>query len=89
MLTPKEKVQVQGGEVEVARSVSADGRYVCKSIVTPNGRKFSERVRLFEPAQIAAMLGAVGIEVRHRFGDYDASPLHPGSSRTILAGSVA
>jgi hypothetical protein len=75
--------------VKVARAVSADGRYVCKSIVTPDGRKFSERVRLFEPGQIAAMLGATGIVVRHRFGDYDAAPLRPGSPRTILAGSVA
>jgi len=88
-LTPKERVAVGGGEVEVARSVSSDGRYVCKSIVTQDGRRFSERVRLFEPEQIAAMLGDVGIEVRHRFGDYDSTPLRPGSPRTILAGSVA
>ena len=28
------------------------------------------------------------IDVRHRFGDYDAGPLRPGSPRTILAGPV-
>lgn len=88
-LTPSERVPVRGGELTVKRSVSADGRYVCKSIVTPDGRKFSERVRLFAPAQIAAMLRDAGIEVRHRFGDYDAGPLRPGSPRTILAGTVA
>ena len=27
--------------------------------------------------------------VRHRFGDYDASPMLPGSPRTILAGQAA
>ena len=40
---------VQGGEAEVARTMSPDGRYVCKTIVTPAGRRFAERVRLFEP----------------------------------------
>jgi SAM-dependent methyltransferase len=88
-LVPRERVPVLGGEVDVVRSVSPDGRYVCKTIVTPDGRRFVERVRLFEPAEIAAMLGEAGIDVRHRFGDYDAAPLRSGSPRTILAGSVA
>jgi SAM-dependent methyltransferase len=88
-LTPREKVAVRGGEIDVARSVSADGRYVCKSILTPDGRKFAERVRLFEPTQIEAMLEDAGVEVRHRFGNYDATPLRPGSPRTILAGTAA
>jgi SAM-dependent methyltransferase len=88
-LVPREQVPVLGGEVDVTRSVSPDGHYVCKSIVTPDGRKFVERVRLFEPAEISAMLGDAGIDVRHRFGDYEAGPLGPGSPRTILAGSVA
>jgi SAM-dependent methyltransferase len=88
-LVPRERVPVLGGEVDVARSVSPDGRYVCKAIVTPDGREFVERVRLFEPAEIAAMLGDVGIDVRHRLGDYDAAPLGAGSPRTILAGPVA
>ena len=88
-LVPRERVPVLGGAVDVARSVSPDGRHVCKTIVTPDGRKFVERVRLFEPSEIAAMLGDAGIDVREGFGDYDAAPLGPGSPRTILAGSVA
>ena len=88
-LVPRERVSLPAGEVDVTRSVSPDGRYVCKTIVTADGRKFVERVRLFEPAEITAMLGEAGIEVRHRFGDYDAGPLCAGSPRTILAGSVA
>lgn len=87
-LVPRERVAVQGGEVDVARSMSPDRRYVCKTIVTPSGRKFVERVRLFESAEISAMLADAGIDVRHRFGDYDAAPLGPGSPRTILMGSV-
>jgi SAM-dependent methyltransferase len=88
-LVPQERVRVHGGEADVSRSVSADGHYVCKSIVTPAGRRFTERVRLFEPAEIDGMLARAGIEVRHRFGDYDAAPLGPGSPRTIMAGSRA
>jgi SAM-dependent methyltransferase len=88
-LVPRERVPVRGGEVALTRSVSADGRYVCKTIATADGRRFVERVRLFEPAEIARMLADAGIEVRHRFGDYDAAPLHAGSPRTILAGSAA
>ena len=88
-LVPRERVPALGGAVDVSRSVSPDGRYVCKTIVTPDGRKFVERVRLFEPVEIAAMLGDAGVGVRHRFGDYAAAPLGPGSPRTILAGSVA
>lgn len=87
-LVPRERVAVLGGEVDVARSVSPDGHYVCKTIVTPDGRKFVERVRLFEPEEIAAMLGDAGLDVRHHFGDYDGAPLCAGSPRTILAGSV-
>ena len=88
-LVPRERVAVAGGEAEVTRAVSSDGRYVCKTIVTPNRQQFIERVRLFESAEIIAMLADAGIDVRHRFGDYDAAPLGPGSPRTILAGSVA
>lgn len=88
-LVTSERVSVRGGEVEVARAVSADGRYVCKTIVTPGGRRFTERVRLFEPGQIASMLEAAGVDLQARYGDYDAAPLRPGSPRTILAGRVA
>ncbi|MBA3318935.1 MAG: methyltransferase domain-containing protein [Gemmatimonadales bacterium] len=88
-LVPRETVAVLGGEVDVRRSVSPDGHYVCKTIVTPGGRRFVERVRLFESEEIADLLGEAGVEVRHRFGDYDAGPLRAGSPRTIMAGSVA
>jgi SAM-dependent methyltransferase len=87
-LVARERVAVQGGEAEVARTMSPDGRYVCKSIVTPAGRRFTERVRLFDHAQMSAMLGDAGVEVRHRFGGYDATPIRPDSPRTILVGQV-
>lgn len=88
-LVPEETLELGGQRVEVTRSVSSDGRYVCKSIRTPTGRRYMERVRLFEPEQISHMIEDAGIEVRQRFGDYDASPLSPESPRTILLGQVA
>lgn len=87
-LVPEETLDLPGQTVRVTRSVSPDGRYVCKSIRAPEGRHYMERVRLFEPHQISSMLGAAGVEVRHRFGDYDASPLTPDAARTILLGQV-
>jgi len=87
-LVPEETVRLSGQTVRVTRSVSPDGRYVCKSIRPPVGREYMERVRLFEPDQISRMLETAGVRVRHRFGDYDAAPLEPGKPRTILMGQV-
>jgi len=87
-LVPEEVVEVGDSRIQVSRSVSPDGRYVCKSIRSPKGRHYQERVRLFEPDQMAAMLAAAGVEVRFRFGDYDGGGLAPDSARTILLGQV-
>jgi SAM-dependent methyltransferase len=88
-LIPEETIHLSGQTVQVTRSVSPDGRYVCKSIRPPVGREYMERVRLFEPEQISQMLQSAGVRIRHRFGDYDAVPLEPGASRTILLGQVS
>jgi hypothetical protein len=87
-LVPEETLEVAGATVRVSRSVSPDGRYVCKSIRGAEGRHYRERVRLFEPQQMVGMLAAAGVTVRHRFGDYDAAPPTPSSPRTILVGQV-
>ena len=83
-----ERVVAGGREVEVTRALSPDGHYVSKTIRT-EGRSFVERVRLFEPEEIEAMLRRTCVTVRRRFGDYDASPMQPGSPRTILVGQSA
>ncbi|HET7423025.1 MAG TPA: methyltransferase domain-containing protein [Gemmatimonadales bacterium] len=87
-LVPCERLALQGRDVEVTRSLSPDGHYVSKTIFT-EGRRYVERVRLFEPEEIEAMLGRTGVTVHRRFGDYDASPMLPGSPRTILVGQTA
>jgi hypothetical protein len=87
-LIAEETLELAGSTIEVKRSVSADGRYVCKTIRSPQGQRFTERVRLFEPDQIASMLEAAGVTVRFRFGDYDATSLTTESARTILLGQA-
>ena len=87
-LVPEETLDLPGQTIQVSRSVSPDGRYVCKSIRAAKGRHYTERVRLFEPQQITGMLESAGVRVRHRFGDYDASPLTADAPRTILVGQV-
>jgi SAM-dependent methyltransferase len=85
-LVPAETISLSGEPVQVTRSVSSDGRYVCKNIRTSGGKRFTERVRLFEPAQIRRMLEDSGLIVHHAFGDYNGSALRPGTSRAILMG---
>jgi hypothetical protein len=87
-LVPEETLEIGESTMLVSRSVSADGRYVCKSIRAPTGRQYIERVRLFEPDQMSAMLEAAGVTVRFRFGGYDAAPHSAASERTILLGQV-
>ena len=88
-LVARETLRVNGTDVRIDRSVSRDGRFVCKTIEGATGRRFTERVRLFHPGEIEGMLAAAGVSVRHRFGDYDASVLAPDSPRTILLGQTA
>jgi SAM-dependent methyltransferase len=85
-LVPVERVSLGGRQVEIRRELSSNGHHVTKTILTGDNRRFQERVRLFEPAEIAGMLSAAGVHVCHRYGDYGGAPLRPGSPRTILAG---
>ena len=85
-LVPAERVALGGREVDIRRELSADGHHVTKTIRTGDGRRFCERVRLFEPDEIERMLAEAGIVVRRRLGDYGGAPLVAGSPRTILAG---
>lgn len=87
-LVPRETVTLDGQPIAVRRSVSPDGRYVRKAIQAPGGRRFTERVRLFAPDEIAGMLSDAGVTVRHRLGDYDGTPLRLDSPRTILIGQA-
>ena len=86
-LVPGERRFAEGATA--SRRLSPDGRFVCKTIYLDDGRRFEERVRLFEPAELEAMLHAAGVAVTRRFGDYDGGPLAPASPRALLMGEVA
>jgi SAM-dependent methyltransferase len=88
-LVPEERLELPAGAVDITRAVSDDGCYVIKTIAVADGRTFVERVRLFTPAELETMLAAAGLEVRHRFGDYDGGPLTAGAPRAILMGQPA
>jgi SAM-dependent methyltransferase len=86
-LVPDQRHSGEGAAA--ARRLSADGRFVCKTISLADGRRFEERVRLFEPAELETMLRAAGVGIKHRFGDYEGGPLQADSPRTLLIGEVA
>lgn len=76
---------VNGVTVEQRRTISADNRFVEKSIrLREQDKEYRERVRLLSPADLERMLIAAGFSVVARAGDYAGSPLADDSPRTIL-----
>jgi hypothetical protein len=72
------------------RRISDDGRFVTKSIhVSGNGRTFTERVRLYERADIEMLFAARGVRMETALGDYDGAPHDAASPRLILLGRRA
>lgn len=86
-LVPRETSRLGSVTAEVHRRISADGRFVEKTIRLPDGRSFQERVRLLGPDDLERMLVAHGAAIRGRYGDYEGSPLGQGP-RTILTARV-
>jgi SAM-dependent methyltransferase len=71
--------------VEQERAISRDGRFVTKTITLGDlGRTFVERVRLFEPDELAALCTAAGFGVEATYGDYAGAPLARTSPRAIV-----
>ena len=60
-------------------------RFVRKTITIGElGRTFVERVRLFEPSELAALCTQAGFIVDAMLGDYDGTAMRPDAPRTIL-----
>lgn len=73
--------------IEQTRGVSPDGRFVRKTItLAEEDRSFVERVRLFEPAELCAMLENAGFSVVETLGGYDGRAHDDDSPRAILIG---
>lgn len=74
---------VGGSRVEQFRGISADRKFVEKTIRVRD-REYVERVRLFSPPQLEAMLIGAGFDVVARIGDYGGGSWREDSPRTIL-----
>jgi SAM-dependent methyltransferase len=83
-LVPEDTLDVGGASVRMTRRLSDDRRFVFKTIEPPDGKTFLERVRLFEPAELVAMLESHGMALQHQFGSYDGDPLSDHAARCIL-----
>ena len=84
-VVPFDERRIGSLHVEQRRHISASGRFVVKDIRLPDeGREFTERVRLFEPADLVAMVDASGLEIRRLFGSYEGQPLTLQSPRAIV-----
>jgi SAM-dependent methyltransferase len=82
-LVPEEQSRLGDRTVHITRKLVDGGRFVVKTILTPEGREFRERVRLLEASDLARMISGAGARVKHQFGDYAGGPIE-GGSRTIL-----
>jgi SAM-dependent methyltransferase len=84
-LVPFTERVVDGRTVRQRRRISADGRYVEKSIDADKCDKtYQERVRLFTPDELRMMLEESGFTLVHEFGTYDGNPWTNTSPRIIL-----
>lgn len=82
-LIPRDERVVDGSTVEQLRAISADRKYIEKTIRV-RGKEYLERVRLLSPPELEGMLNAAGFDVVARAGDYTGAPWQELSPRTIL-----
>lgn len=86
-LVPYDEREIGGQVIEQRREISEDGRFVIKRICLRGaGKEFTERVRLFDPGDLSAMMTAAGFKVVATYGNYDGDPLGPDSPRAIIFG---
>jgi SAM-dependent methyltransferase len=83
-LVPAEELVLGGTPVAITRRLVDGARSVEKVIQLADGRRFTERVRLFTPTDLGSMLEAAGAMIRSTFGDYTGAPLSAGTPRAIL-----
>jgi len=89
-LTPRDERTVDGARVIQTRELVDEGRVVEKRITIQGGgeppRTFLERVRLYPPEDLRAMLRGTGLEPLSTFGDYHGAAFSRESPRFIVMG---
>ena len=84
-LVEHEEREIGRQRVIIERRLSEDARFVIKEMhLMDDGRHFMERVRLFSPDELEALVTETGLVMEHSFGDYDGSPLARSSPRAII-----
>ena len=83
-LVAREETTLGDTPVVIERWLQDAGRFVLKTITTPDGRQFLERVRLYSREVLVGMIAEAGGRVRHQFGTYDGLPAGPDAPRVIL-----
>lgn len=89
-LSPRDEREVEGRTVLQERRLLGGGRIVEKRIRLgpgPEGepaREFLERVRLYHPKELEAMMAAEGLRPEARMGSYGGDPFRSSSPRLII-----
>lgn len=93
-LVPRDETNVEGRLVVQERALREGGRVVEKRIRIRERdgrpvRSYLERVRLYGPEELEALLHAEGLRVVDRFGDYEGRPFTRQAPRVILLARAA
>ena len=84
-LKPCDERMANGLVVEQKRAITADGKFVEKTInIRGKNKSFVERVRLFSRSELEGLLADSGFAVQNVFGDYRGSQWTSHSERTML-----
>jgi len=90
-LVPEDMREIDGKRIIQRREI-LDGcvikRIRIESTTDGSASDFEERVRLYSRAELTALLEEAGLEISHRFGDYEGATFRSTSPRLILAGHV-
>lgn len=78
----QERRLVNGGRI-------VEKRITFKPVDGTSSREFVERVRLYRPRELTAMLRCAGMTPGPTFGGYDRTPFSPASTRYILVARAA
>jgi SAM-dependent methyltransferase len=81
-----------GRDVLVTRRIDGANRFVIKEIeLRDEGRRFEERVRLYEAEELVGLLSDAGLRIVARFGNYDGAATRegPDAPRVILVATRA
>lgn len=92
-LVPEDERRVDGRTVRQSREIR-DGHVVKRIEIGPGEggeppKIYHERVRLYEPEELAELLEGADLPVEDRFGDYAGSRHGPDSPRFIAIGRAA